>query len=107
MLVFASSPTDEPYLRQRRLLQDQDAALDDRDLLTLNFFEHTPAGDARKQFGVEEGAFAVVLVGKDGGEKLRSTEPVRPQDLFDRIEVMPLRWREVRERERIGEPGPK
>ena len=47
-----------------------------------------------------------MLVGKDGGEKFRSTEPVRPQDLFDRIDAMPLRRREARERERIKEPGP-
>ena len=82
---------------QRRLLQDQKAALDDRDLLTLDFAEDTPAADAaRSRFGIGRETFTAVLVGKDGGEKFRSTEPVQPQDLFDRIDAMPTRRREMR-----------
>ena len=62
-------------------------------------FEDTPAEDARKRFGIGGETFAVVLVGKDGGEKFRSTEPVEPEDLFDRIDAMPMRRREVREKD--------
>jgi hypothetical protein len=79
-------------------LQNHGAAFRDRDLLTLDSFEDGPTGEvARRELGIGRGAFAVVLVGKDGGEKLRSTEPLRSRDLLDRIDAMPMRRREMRE----------
>jgi hypothetical protein len=79
-------------------LQNHGAAFRDRDLLTLDSFEDGPTGEvARREFGIGRGDFAVVLVGKDGGEKLRSTEPLRSRDLLDRIDAMPMRRREMRE----------
>ena len=44
------------------------------------------------------GEFAAILVGKDGTEKFRSDEPVRPETLFGLIDAMPMRRREVRDR---------
>jgi hypothetical protein len=35
-------------------------------------------------------------VGRDGGEKLRSAEPVAPEELFDLVDAMPMRRREMR-----------
>lgn len=40
--------------------------------------------------------FTVVLVGKDGGEKLRETRIVDPQELNALIDTMPMRRREMR-----------
>lgn len=79
-------------------MQDHQADFEDRDLITQTFFDETPGGDAaREQFGIEAETFAIVLVGKDGGEKFRSAEPVGPRDLFDRIDSMPMRRREMRQ----------
>lgn len=98
VLIFTPSDTDTKYVRQRNLLQDQRAGFEERDLLSYVFFDESPDGDApREQFGVENETFTVVLVGKDGGEKFRWQEPVEPGDLFDRIDVMPMRRRELRE----------
>ena len=47
---------------------------------------------------MEDGTFAAILVGKDGGEKHRSVEPISPQTLFDLIDAMPMRQREIRSR---------
>ncbi|WP_228282638.1 DUF4174 domain-containing protein [Rubrobacter tropicus] len=97
-LIFTPSGTDEEYVRQRDLLQDRQAEFEDRDLITQTFFDDTTGADAaRAQFGIEGGSFAVVLVGKDGGEKFRASEPVGPRDLFDRIDAMPMRRREMRQ----------
>ena len=52
LLVFAAS--DEGAARQRDLLEG-----------------HEEAGTARNDFGVEDGQFAAVLVGKDGTAKFR------------------------------------
>jgi len=42
-------------------------------------------------------AFASILVGKDGGVKLRSNAPVSAERLSNVIDAMPMRRREMRE----------
>jgi hypothetical protein len=82
------------------LLKGHTPALGGRDLLAESFFEDGPEGSAaaRGRFRVEDGPFAAVLVGRDGGEKHRSTEPVVPEGLFEVIDAMPMRRREMREK---------
>ena len=96
LLLFAPSPENGPFALQRRLLQGHEPAIEDRDLTVEVFFDGTEeAAAAHREFGVEPGAFAAVLVGKDGTAKLRSRDPVPPQDLFDLIDAMPMRRREI------------
>ena len=98
-MLFAPSDQDESYTRQRALLEGHEAAFEDRDLLAIHLVEDGPDEAAeRRRFGVEPAAFAAVLVGKDGTEKFRSHEPVRPRTLFDLIDAMPMRRREMRDR---------
>jgi hypothetical protein len=49
----------------------------------------------RRRFGISSGAFAVVLVGKDGGVKLKRLSPVALSDIFGLIDSMPMRRREM------------
>jgi hypothetical protein len=49
----------------------------------------------RKRFGVKVGTFQVLLIGKDGGVKLRSSGPVSMKDLFGLIDSMPMRQQEM------------
>lgn len=49
------------------------------------------------RYGVDPAAFAVVLIGKDGGAKYRSTDPITPDQLFGIIDAMPMRQREMRQ----------
>lgn len=83
------------------LVEGHRAASEDRDLLTEPFFEDgsEESAAARRRFSVEEGVFAAVLVGRDGGEKFRSAEPVPPEKLFDLIDAMPMRRREIQARD--------
>jgi len=37
----------------------------------------------------------VVLIGKDGGEKLRSAQPITAERLFATIDAMPMRQSET------------
>ncbi|MBE7183329.1 MAG: DUF4174 domain-containing protein [Methylobacterium mesophilicum] len=56
------------------------------------------AGALREAFRVSPDIpFTVILVGKDGGEKLRQTEPVSPEDIFSLIDSMPMRQSETRD----------
>ncbi|MFD1331948.1 DUF4174 domain-containing protein [Methylopila musalis] len=54
------------------------------------------ADDLRKTYDVAADAFAVVLIGKDGGEKFRATEPVTADALTARVDEMPMRKNETR-----------
>jgi hypothetical protein len=99
-LIFAPSAADEEYREQERRLAGQENGFEDRDLLALRLFEDASAAGLRNTLGVEAGRFAVVLVGKDGGEKARWSGPVSPREVFDRVDAMPMRRREMREKER-------
>jgi len=54
------------------------------------------AGHLRRRFAVDTGAYAAILVGKDGGEKLRQAAAIRNGELFDVIDAMPMRRQEMR-----------
>jgi hypothetical protein len=43
----------------------------------------------------EEADFAVILIGRDGGEKARWSEPVAATEIWERIDAMPMRRAET------------
>jgi len=108
-LVFAPSASDEQYTEQERLLSGHEAGFEERDLLLVRLLEDgTGAADgepvsaeaaenARREYSVEDGRFAAALAGKDGGVKFRTEEPVPAREVFGRVDVMPMRRREMRE----------
>ncbi len=94
LLVFVPSAEDKNYLEQKRLLEDAESGLTERDLVVLITDSSDPL---RADYGVSE--FTVVLIGKDGTEKERFSEPVKPASLFSIIDQMPMRRREMKERQ--------
>ena len=48
-----------------------------------------------KKYYIKTGAFAVILLGKDGTEKFRTEEILLPQKLFAIIDAMPMRQAEM------------
>ncbi len=117
LLVFASSAADLRLARQQAIL-DQDADdMMDRNVLMVPM-PFTPASlskvplpldtpyallppsqvaEGRKRFHVAPGAFVVILLGEDGGEKLRSSAPVEAERLNALIDTMPTRRREMQQ----------
>lgn len=67
------------------MLSGHEAGISDRDL--------------RVEYLTGADEFAVVLIGRDGGEKFRAGEPVSAAELFARVDEMPMRRRELRDRE--------
>ncbi|MDB5967125.1 MAG: hypothetical protein JWQ72_3625 [Polaromonas sp.] len=51
---------------------------------------------ARRRFHIAQGQFTVLLIGKDGGEKLRSNQPISWDKLQATIDSMPMRQDELR-----------
>jgi hypothetical protein len=112
LLVFAPTATDPRLATQRKLL---DAAADDmmdRNVLLIPVVDPASSFEApldapymllgaaemaaaRRRFGIAPGAFRVLLLGEDGGEKLRGSGPVSPDRLNSLIDRMPMRRLEM------------
>lgn len=55
------------------------------------------AGELRRAYAVPaDASFTLILIGKDGGEKLRREKPVPAGDVFALIDAMPMRRSEAR-----------
>jgi hypothetical protein len=109
LLIFAASRRDARVEEQLAAIREKAAEAADRDLVTIAVTETGDAGtgirltDAaavRRRFGVKAGEFRVILVGKDGGEKLRSERPIAFERLRATIDAMPMRQEEMREKKR-------
>ena len=100
LLVVAASDARDPLLaEQKRLYRAVLSGMKERDLVLVEAVG--PGGKAvalRRRFGIAEGAFAAVLVGKDGGAKLRSDRPIPSARLFETVDEMPMRRDEMRRR---------
>ncbi|CAN5564314.1 hypothetical protein BH24ACT22_BH24ACT22_15680 [soil metagenome] len=108
-LIFAQSPAETQYKEQLHLLEGTEADFWHRDLLLGKFLLENSEFDGtrvsaeeatrlRNQLGVAWEKFTVLLVGKDDGEKFRSGDPASADQIFRRIDAMPMRRREMHER---------
>ncbi|MDY8110978.1 DUF4174 domain-containing protein [Fulvimarina sp. 2208YS6-2-32] len=110
LLVFAPDLAGRDVTRQLATFDAAMAGLETRDMAVLlvlasrtrpSMLSGQPkpgAGNAalRAAYGIDPGAFAVILVGKDGDEKNRWTHAIDPAEIFDQVDGMPMRMREMR-----------
>jgi hypothetical protein len=115
LFVFAPADAAEARAEQEARFEGHDAGFRNRDLRLFilagpdtGTLRPVPGASPRPlteaaveriygRFGVPADAFRVVLVGKDGTEKRRNAEPVTARSVFDTIDAMPMRQREMRE----------
>lgn len=96
VLVFYEAE-DEARVRDQRAALNDDAGLSDRDVLVFGYRDDAAM---RQRVRVAQRGFAVVLIGKDGGVKVRRTEPVSSKELYRIIDAMPMRKAEQRDKQR-------
>ena len=96
VVVFADSPNDPRFEQQMALLKSRSAALATRDVVVLT--DTDPASGSELRKNLRPRGFMMVLIGKDGGVKLRKASPWDVRELSRVIDKMPMRQREVRER---------
>lgn len=101
IVVFADSENDPRFEQQLTLLQAQAAALAERDVVVLTDTDPSVTSDLRKK--LRPRGFMIVLIGKDGGIKLRKASPWDVREVSRVIDKMPMRQREVRERRSVVE----
>ena len=84
--------------------------VEDRDLVIFEILEQGPsrmnttpldrqtANLIRDHFAVAPRSFTLILVGKDGGVKLKRTDQVDLTDVFGLIDSMPMRQNEIQQK---------
>jgi len=112
LVLFSPSESDASFQLQKQGLASSAGEVLDRDLMILEIVEQGQSGagnqllseksvqDIRKRLGAQRGSFQVLLIGKDGGVKFRSSEPVSMKDLFGLIDSMPMRRQEMESRKK-------
>ena len=96
VIVFADSPADPNFGQQIEFLEARAEELLDRDVVVLT--DTDPSGDSAVRTELRRRGFMLVLIGKDGGVKLRKPFPWDVRQLMRAIDSMPMRQREIRER---------
>ena len=98
LLIYAPEGSGKQLGRQEEVLRSQAAELVERDVTQIVLRARTEDPKIVRRFKLSGAGFTLLLIGKDGGEKLRSHEVVSPQTLYRLIDSMPMRQEEMRER---------
>jgi hypothetical protein len=110
LLVFSPSDTDKTYLGLKQALGRAEDKLQERDMVVFRLFasgrgmangaclDKDEVLSLYQRFGVPDNSLTVILLGKDGGEKARQLGQFDLQAIFERIDAMPMRQREMRQR---------
>lgn len=109
VLVFTPSDRDENYREQIHIFESIKDGMVERDLVQWVIIDNTrvtkegavlpQVGTPKlyRHFNVPAQKFTVILLGKDGEEKLREQSALTSDALFSLIDAMPMRQQEVRE----------
>ncbi len=91
LLVFAPGAADPSLAAQRRLIAAANPGATERNLVLVISTGGQDDPALRRRYGAATTGFEALLIGKDGGVKLTSTQPIPAQTLFDTIDAMPMR----------------
>ena len=112
LLLFAPDRNHPFFEGLQQALVERSAEATDRDLVV---FEILASGTSRidgavidpqtnrslrEKFKISPSAFSVILIGKDGGIKLKRGEQTNLEDIFGLIDSMPMRREEIRDKSR-------
>lgn len=110
LLLFSPASENSRFQEQLREVEKYAEAARERDLLLFSFpgisgskqhglqLSEEELQALREQLNIELADFCLVLIGKDGGVKLRKTVFTPFQEVMMLIDSMPMRKQEIRER---------
>ncbi|MET0876617.1 MAG: DUF4174 domain-containing protein [Tardiphaga sp.] len=97
LVVVAPTRQDDGLIAQRRIFEQNAGGMAERQIVLVEATgDDERARDIRRQLGVGDRAFKVILVGKDGNAAASSDRPFAAPDLFGRVDAMPMRRDEMR-----------
>jgi len=106
VLLISDSLDSDTLKQQLQLFQQAEKALKERKIVVYQInssqvkkgIKKSSAvsnGDLYKRYKKSDAPFEVVLIGLDGGVKLRKERIVKPPELFELIDRMPMRRAEM------------
>jgi len=95
LVVFADTPNDPRFIRQMEMLDEDPAALSDRDVVLLS--DTDPAAKSALREKLRPRGFMLVIIGKDGKVKMRKPRPWSVREISRAIDKMPLRRDEMKQ----------
>jgi hypothetical protein len=110
LFLFAGDASDPFFKNLQNQIMAQKAEVDDRDLIVFELplqgparmgtepLDRKEADSIRNHFAIPGNTFSLILVGKDGGIKLKREDRVDLSDVFGLIDSMPMRQREMRQK---------
>lgn len=111
LVVFADDEKSDKLVKQRRIVEANANDLRERDLVVVYVIGDDvtaalgpppglSASALRRKYGIKDGEFRSILVGKDGGVKRTAASPINAETLAGVIDAMPMRRDEIRKRKR-------
>ena len=93
IIVLADSPDDPRFIKQMSLLRADLSELAERNAIILTDTDPSLKSALREQ--LRPRGFMLVLIGKDGGVKLRKPSPWNVREISRVIDKMPMRRQEI------------
>ncbi len=93
VVVFTDTPNDPRLAQQLEMLAEEEAEMEDRDVVILTDVGTDMKSDLR--VALRPRGFTFVLIGKDGEVKYRKPRPVTARELERVIDKMPMRRQEI------------
>ena len=97
IITFSASVKEPERLALQKQMEEKACAFTDRNLVHIDLLQGSEDFDKMsQQFSVSSSGFQLLLLGKDGGVKLRSSS-ASLEDIFSLIDTMPMRRSEMRD----------
>ncbi|MGI4750815.1 MAG: DUF4174 domain-containing protein [Janthinobacterium lividum] len=93
--LFTSDAANASFITQKLALTDV-TGLNERDIQVHEIVGSKSHQALFKKYKASTQNFTFILIGKDGGEKLRSTQPISKEKLYRTIDDMPMRKSEMK-----------
>lgn len=116
LIVFAPDHSSQLYKQQLKVLKNNHEGMIERDIVFYSIFdlsgidpEKNPLSESkvdsiRRVHQVPNADFTVLLIGKDGTEKMRSHKVVSAQELFALVDAMPTPKNAVQHSKHVFKP---
>ena len=110
LLIFAPDENDSLFKKLQSEIIAQEAEVKDGDLIIFELFglgssrmnrallDQSKVDSIRRHFSVPQRSFRVILIGKDGGIKLKRNDQIDLETIFELIDSMPMRKDEIRQK---------
>jgi hypothetical protein len=99
VLVVVASAGDSAAEAQRRIFASSAKGMSERQIVLAEALDDSERSrQIRSRVSADGRQFQVFLVGKDGHTAASSDKPLSAEDLFERVDAMPMRQDEMRRR---------